>query len=367
MVAERHMLQTELSELLEAIDDDANRVILVVGEPRTGKTTLLRAAYQELRRSTSTTPIFVNGMELTGIHALGAAVIREIGHERNAKGLPAIRPSSRKSFDESVRDIWSVSPELDRPVLLLDAVENLGTPARLDSPIGELVQRLPQWRFVIAVRDSGGFDRLLRRFEFAHIRLDDLELPELIWGERDRGPDGLRTSTRVRDRIETLPPDARRVFDRLAVLGSDDAGGLGRASGASPAELQPILERLEDLRLIRVEKSAGGKYTARLAHDFIRFVGVSCLIRRTPFTLAELTFGSEEGETDSLLGRAYVERPDVDKVVQGRATVVVGARGAGKSALVRRLAGGGEGLPAGVTAVALRDVGRALHSLVACP
>lgn len=61
-------------------------------------------------------------------------------------------------------------------------------------------------------------------------------------------------------------------------------------------------------------------------------------ILKVPFRISDLKFGNEAVERDELPDESYVQRPTAKTILAQERTIVVGDRGSGKSAILRKLA-----------------------------
>lgn len=104
-------------------------------------------------------------------------------------------------------------------------------------------------------------------------------------------------------------------------------------SGLHRAEVTPKEEGfLEFSALVRRDGDIYRLAEVDLARDLINAADVLPSVR-----LGDLIFGAEEAERDALLDDHFLPPPGLDELRSGRRNIVVGDRGAGKSALFRAL------------------------------
>lgn len=72
----------------------------------------------------------------------------------------------------------------------------------------------------------------------------------------------------------------------------------------------------------------------------VRAVIVARRLRDKPFQLADLRFGAEDAERDDLPEESFVPRQNLGSILDQRRSIVVGDRGSGKSAILRKLSAG---------------------------
>ena len=286
---------------------------------------------------------------------------------------------------------------------MLDGLDESPYPLRMEAAVEELLHRLDNWKIVIA-SSSAGVSALRR---FAHFRVIELgrldrdesrrlleaygvpptdadEMIKLAGGNpfvlkllaseaRDFRPLSAPTAVSVTSAVEWTvtraiegePERAKltAILERLALSGGrDHIASLAAKSHVSEKEARRLLRRAQDYGLV-VQDPDG---SVALFHDLIRKHILARRILAEPFRLADLDFGSEEAERDGMLNESYVRRPSLNRILDQRRSIIVGDRGAGKSALFRRLAAGVLELdePAGVTVCPVANSAELLHRIV---
>lgn len=127
---------------------------------------------------------------------------------------------------------------------------------------------------------------------------------------------------------------------------------LSEGAGLKKSELSPESLRIAEL----VQVVDDGDYIRLLdptsGADLIRAIGI---MPPQASRLSDLNFGAEEAERDRLLAAHFVPPAGLDDLLKGRRNIVVGDRGAGKSALFATLADSRDGESGKVLVLKLED------------
>jgi hypothetical protein len=368
----------ELVHIRERLADPACRGVLLLGEPGTGKTTLLAAVGDELRNQ---------GRAITGISVAGLRDAGELGRRMLEQYAdPGIGRTLRSSaggpsLDEAVTILRNSSSALSRPIVLLDGLDEAPYPSRLAGAIEQLIFQLESWQFIVASRQEAAGE--LRRFTgFEVIVLGNLGeaiaadllrayvpgLPDEIisriieftggqpvllqvvarelgqrsseWEGETGGPSSFEHALEwlVDEAVKASPDPEKKglLLEELALAGGRDTiAHLASKAHLTPEEVRDLLAAPQARALVTVDEAAA---TASFFHDSLRDVIVSRRILKVPFKLADLKFGDEAAERDDLLSASYVQRPSAKTILGQNQTIVVGDRGSGKSAIFRKLA-----------------------------
>jgi hypothetical protein len=129
-----------------------------------------------------------------------------------------------------------------------------------------------------------------------------------------------------RAEFESADDEVRHAFRMLAVLEHATPESLLDRFQCSPNAIATI-----------TDGSAVAKKDSYLiwsnteARDFV----LANIVAHGGVPVHELTFGSEAAETDSNLERSYQDNAGISQILDGRTSIVIGDRGAGKSAIFR--------------------------------
>lgn len=288
--------------------------------------------------------------------------------------------SGSPDLAEMAADLKHASVGLASPVLLVDGLDESAYPGRIASAIEQLSLELDKWKFVVSARsETARQTRHLRRFGTVELRgLTDPDaasllrthvpsLPaEIIDGIiefthgnplllqimhrnilRSASPvAGAQAASTLEGALEWLvnaavtassdPAGAGLLLEEIALAGGrDTVTGLAAKCQLAEDQIRHLLDAPRARALVVFDETTG---SAELLHGSLRQVIVSRRILRTGFRLDDLRFGAEEAERDELLDVSYVQRPGTEAILAQNHTIVVGDRGAGKSALFRKLA-----------------------------
>jgi energy-coupling factor transporter ATP-binding protein EcfA2 len=409
MAHESFVPRDEFYRLMDYLSEPASRGVLLVGAPGTGKTSLLRMAEAELKRQDQTV-FFVSLADRVDPRELGTRILDEVtasGFDIGPALARTLRSSARRqSLKETTAILRELGKQMHEPVLLLDALDETVRTSRLSAEVEELSLTLKGWKLVVASRPSpelsiSRFARLnviqLGYFTQAEAAdMIDRELPELapdviarLTELADGNPLMLRaliTLAQQHALPEGGPVSLSAMFQWMVDRASADharpevlteileeialAGGreqiytLAARSGMEEREVLRELDVLQTNGLVVVDHAAR---TARLFHQSFVDGILSQYFRDRPFSLADLQFGAEEAERDDLLTATFVRRHEIGRILGQRRSLVVGDRGAGKSAIFRTLATAtpaDEGR-ASVSICPVANTGDLLHRIVA--
>ena len=375
----------ELAAILDNLKGPALRGVLLLGEPGTGKTTLLAMAAQEL--SSQGRPVFeipLGSVRYPG--DLGVRLLNAIAASPYKDAVDVERTLRSSHGDVPLTETAAIlnraSARLPSPVLLMDALDESVFPNRVASAIEQLSLELDDWKFVVASRLGAAEElRRLRSFSVLELRgLAGVDAVDILRASAPSLPaDIIARITEFTGGNPVLLQAVARDLQRSASLATagDGASSLADAlewlvneavsESADPAKLGELLEDLalaggrDRIAALAVKsRIADGEVSrlldapraralvvlddpagmAALFHDALRDVIMSRRVLTSPFRLADLRFGDEEAEGDELLDKTYVHRPHVEAILGQKRPVVVGDRGSGKSAIFRKLAAG---------------------------
>ena len=272
----------------------------------------------------------------------------------------------------AARSLQDVGTESMPAVLFIDGIDESPLRSRLSLAIAELSRELPTWKIVVSARTGVGRIRQLsqtRRFHvlyldplsegeartmlarvapnapqatldsaveradgqpLALVLLGDMlrqhgELPE-IGDERDLRP----IEQAYVSFLEQASAPLVALLDQLAVAGKPEAP----STLAARTELsEDVVRRHLTDNVVVGHDSTSDTY---VLDELFRSLTLSRRILQPTFTLAELSFGDEAAERDDRLTASYVPRPELERIQRDR-TIVIGDRGAGKSAIFQRL------------------------------
>jgi energy-coupling factor transporter ATP-binding protein EcfA2 len=371
----------ELGELLYYLDDSESRGVLLLGEPGSGKTTLLLMANAKLQRQHRAV-ISLSLAHEDNPRELGTRVLRAATNSAffdNEAPVRTLRTSAgAPSLQEVATVLRRVSTRMPSPVLLFDGLDEAADPLRFGAAIEELSLALEGWKIVVASRPAVATElRRFARFEVLQLRgltQEDavefvrrnapglpqnsvLRIVELANGNplflnlvasqvQQTGvlPEGIDPSlSTMLDRlfesaVASLPEQQRltELLEEIALAG-------GRAQVFTVAakletdesEIRRLSDVLQARGLLLFDDSAG---TVTLFHESFRDFILSRRLLARRFSLTELRFGAEEAETDELLDESFVRRRDLGVIFDQHRSIIIGDRGAGKSAIFRTLA-----------------------------
>jgi energy-coupling factor transporter ATP-binding protein EcfA2/Cdc6-like AAA superfamily ATPase len=124
--------------------------------------------------------------------------------------------------------------------------------------------------------------------------------------------------------------DLRKVCLSLALFGPASVASLARIT-------QLPQDRIDKLRLeIQAMATLSDEHSYAL-HDWVKGYILTKFLLKGKVDVGRLNFGTEAAETDPLLRTVYVPRSAVARVLRREKTIVLGDRGAGKSAIFREL------------------------------
>jgi energy-coupling factor transporter ATP-binding protein EcfA2 len=338
------VLRSSLREALERLEREDSRGILVLGDPGTGKSTLLRMLSQTMRqqgRSAFYVPLSNVGRpgQVAGriLQTVASASPGLLAGSRMLQSSAGVPPMS-----EVLDELRRAGDQLTRPALILDGLDESADPAGTVSTVAEVSRALTGWQLVIGSRPTG----LEARFEgFAGVHLGPLSFDQMLTelGISARvGPQQAYTQRNVELFVQGLidgtpdPALAAALLERLALLGGRDTVAALAAWSGRAAD---IVAGLCDKVLTTVDGD-----TVALTYDGFRAAILAARLRSASFRLADLRFGAEDAEHDDLLDDSFVLQHSLGTIHEQRRSIVVGDRGSGKSAIFRKLSTAPDGL-----------------------
>jgi hypothetical protein len=350
----------------------------MVGVAGSGKTWLLRMLEGELRRQGR--PVFF--VPLYGVRRAGEVggraleAIDALGLRGSTTANRVLQSSAGAPRTSDVVDILQdVGANLERPVLILDGLDEAADTAGTASTVAELSRALTDWQIVVSSR-PGREDSRLEHFDV--VEVGALSFDEAVALVREAFPEstdqqiseafaasgGLPFVLRMvaslgfpdilldslqqyepanfekfaLNAISATPEQAKveALLERLALMGrGEPVGDLAAWSGLTG---EAVL-RLADNSLISITEDG-----VALIHDFVGSILIGRRLREFPVHLADLKFGDEDAERDDLLDESFVPRQNFASILSQRRSIVIGDRGSGKSAIFRKLSKGEDGV-----------------------
>lgn len=380
----------ELDQVLEHLDDPRSGGVLLLGEAGTGKTALLNMVYEALaHRGRAVFRVGLGSLREAG--ELGAAVLDAVAASRYMSSVANVERTLRSSsrdvpLSESASILHLANLRLWRPVLLLDALDEVPYPGRMLSGIEELSIELTDWKLVVASRETtlgdlryrprlsrfhvmtvGGLtpsaagellhsyapslpgDVVSRIVQFTggnplllHVVGQQLEQRSASWaasvGEASTTEHALEWLV---NEAVSASPEPKKLGDLLDELAKSGRGLFVEDLAARANLAEDDVKRLLDAPRARALVALDGRLRyAELLHPMLRDVILTRRVHTVPFRISDLKFGAEEAERDELLDFSYVQRPGTEAILEEKRTIVVGDRGSGKSAIFRKLTAG---------------------------
>jgi len=363
--------------LLRFLQKRDNRHALVLGGPGSGKTSLLAYVAEQLKVGGAIVAM-ISASDEPSVDALVARIARALDIDESLAVSDVRALQGSLDLHLMLRQLRKIG----RPVFLfvddLDAVQELGSLASLLENL--LVEAQGVLRVVLASRPTG----VVSRFQRSRI-VDSFEVTGL----------GLAEAKAFLQRAvgESIPPEALsqilsiangnpRILQLVAeaVKQSGAADVIDRLAQGAPALQDALLQLIFDLKnrsaaekallgclavfelatpqQLRattgldpleineaLESLSRGGLVAQIRSDWSfshrHLFEVAPRLLFPAFTVApeQLSFGAEAAEQDALLESQFVAPPDLSQIMSGDKTIVLGDRGAGKSAVFRSLGG----------------------------
>lgn len=363
----RQFVETSVFREVRSAVAEGVTPILLLGLPGSGKSSLLQALSYDWG-DTGKPVVYIRLYSIGEIDDLVDALRTALGHELPRPVQPAVVGSSRHSY-EGIRGLGSLG---ERGLLiLLDGLDESRNPSAIVEA-ARLLSRENGALVVVASREGAVAGGEVQDFHQLHIRRWTIEeFQQLL----------VRVTV---DAAESLPADelqrrsagnplfaqvllntlARGEYDPLA--GIDEAPRLAfyqfvesvwqreAHSGKRDFESMRIaFARLAlygdgglQLQSLSSEEAGVLEYsplvsregsTVRIIHASIAeaIIRLSGLLPPEGTRLRDLSFGAEEAERDTLLNASYEEIPGAEDLRSGQKNIVIGDRGAGKSALFK--------------------------------
>jgi GTPase SAR1 family protein len=377
---ERQYIRRRINdELLHAVDAAEVCGVLLVGGPGSGKTVLLRMLEQDLV-ARGRAAFLITLRDLRDPGDLGDRIVKAVAgspFKRAATRLRTVRSSAGAApLSEAATMLRELGRRLPAPILLLDGLDESPYPLRMATAVEELSYRLTRWHIVVSSRRSE--IRIARLDGFRVIDIPGVDAEEArkifeLYGRplpasaldeavrrtpgnlyalrlladelRDSGPIQEAEDVSVAGLVDRMveravasspePQKLATLLEQLALAGGPESiSSLAARSHLRVPEAQRLLDLAEIRRLLTLDPD--GRVV--VVHALVREVILTRRILAPRFRLADLAFGSEEAERDSLLDQSFVTRPGLDRIISQRRSIIVGDRGSGKSAIFRKLA-----------------------------
>lgn len=120
----------------------------------------------------------------------------------------------------------------------------------------------------------------------------------------------------------------------LQLIAVEDEISLDRLSRLTTTPRQRLQEIVTRVSAVSLDPSSD---SVHFENRYVRESVLRSQVLAEAVSSDDLRFGDEAAEGDSLLESRYIPRPDLVRIESGDKTIVLGDRGAGKSALFRRL------------------------------
>ncbi len=239
-----------------------------------------------------------------------------------AQGVPTVSGEVFRSFIDALLPLLSRDRRL---ILLFDGIDEARFPPRFATFLETVTSDLPPLiHSVVTARSTF----LAERFA----AWDSLALgPAAAWAWRE--------AAELDPAAAAGPASAQRLVKALALLSPSSLALLVAASRLQEEDVRRQLAMAESIGQVTLYGEQ-----ARFAREADRERVVRALLIPA-LRLENLQFGAEAAEIDRLLQSCFQNRSDLELILDGRKTVILGDRGAGKSALFGRLedsVGGGE-------------------------
>ncbi|MFC3736837.1 P-loop ATPase, Sll1717 family [Paractinoplanes deccanensis] len=326
----------ELAAILADLEKGRSAGVLLLGVAGSGKTVLVRMLGDDLRRQ-GRAVFHVDLRDVRQPGEVGARAVEVVAGGSSRRTLQS--SSGAPPVTETIEILDGAGGRLERPVLLFDGLDEAIDPAGTASAIDELSRALPRWSFVVSSRPpvAGGLEQFSAFTLTPFTREEATIVLRRLVSSAEIPLSGLPLALSV---MESAPLDELRALLERWVDGAV-------ASSPDPARARALLERValghvtvrngnhaEVGDLLRYDRAAG---TVSFPHPLIRDIILSRRLREHPFELAELRFGAEDAERDDLLEESFVLWQNVGSILSQRRSIVVGDRGAGKSAIFHKL------------------------------
>ena len=378
---------TEVLERLEYSDQS----LVLVGQPGSGKTTLLQFLRQELLNRDHVV-VFIT---LRNTRDLVGNIARELAEQTKIDSHELLPNDTLGAIESEVRarhiDVPSVlnhTLELverrihpsRRIFFLLDGLDEV---ARSDArEINKVIESIPLYssraQVVVTSRPGEAAERLAKRFrQFELGRLQDAEVVELLqrhFAERPTTVDrriineivelseGLPLAVRllievfettgavskqavhglalrqVSGALSAVPPSvasAEEVTLLLQLIAIEGGGSLSRLTRLLAIPVDRLRAAIELLDLIAIQRDE--RESVDFVSQYLRDAFLKSQVTPQKIDPGTLAFGDEAAERDPLLEGRFIPRPDLQRIALGEKTIVLGDRGAGKSAVFKKL------------------------------
>lgn len=340
-----------------------------MGRAWTGKTTLLHDAGVALRQA-GFSPVFLSAGGISkGAMGCAQAVLSSLDPAKTAAVTLQLSTSAGDSVSEAVDTMNTIAELLSGPVLILDALDEAESPRDLLSQLEPIIARTKGWRYLMSSRpDPHTRRRLLPWLDVYELDYDasrvSLTTPSgkcfsmgdhlsRVWNSSRQEVEGLLDSA-------VTDPLSWKLLLRLSLCGPQSLQELQAALHVDPKHLKLVANVLGGTRHLLAYRENSD---LAVAHDVISRRVLERQLAQSPFSLSHLSFGTEEGESDPLLDSVYQTRGGA-RDVGATYSIVLGSRGSGKSALVRRITEGKQSLSQHLIAAPIIASSSALTRLV---
>jgi predicted transcriptional regulator/energy-coupling factor transporter ATP-binding protein EcfA2 len=324
----------QMIELDDLVHRGASPYIAVVGERGTGKTSLLAIAARRLRAEGHLV-VAVSLVDVGRPEELTSRVVDECLKRLMAGDVAPDLRAEIEQFGGKFSGEWRkadvsifrrfteiLEPYLGKSrllVLLFDGIDETRFPPRVATFLIDMTSGIPpQVRMIVTSRSLHDVKNLLEN-GFLMYSLSPLRPIDGMLAA-DYSKSVARYDGSLREQLVVL----------LLLFSSASISLLAEASGRSTSEIEVLVQELSSAGLISRDREQ-----VTLSSRLRRVTAARNLLQGS--SIENFHFGAEAAEHDPLLKNQFLARPDLARILTGEKTIILGDRGAGKSALFRRV------------------------------